>query len=75
MSQDQRDVWNTYEQQASNNAADARRRRKADEKFLKDHPEEADRRGAFWLIAIVLGSLLLLWAHYGPIIRDAIYGV
>ena len=75
MSQDQRDVWNTYEQQASNNAADARRSRKADEKFLKDHPEEADRRGVFWLIAIVLGSLLLLWAHYGPIIRDAIYGV
>lgn len=75
MSQDQRDVWNTYEQQASHEAAVARRRQKADEEFIKDHPEAADRRAAFWLIAIVVGSLILLWAHYGPIVRDAIYGV
>lgn len=75
MNQDQRYLLNTYEQQAENVTADARRRQKADEEFLRDHPGAADRRGVFWLITIVVVSLILLWAHYGPIIRDAIYGV
>lgn len=75
MSQDQRDVWNTYEQQANNVAADARQRQKADAEFRRDRPGAADRRGVFWLITIGVVSLILLWAHYGPIVRDAIYGV
>lgn len=75
MSQDQRDVWNTYEQQANNLVADSRQRQKADEEFLREHPRAADRRGVFWLITIGVISLVLLWAHYGPIVRDAIYGV
>lgn len=75
MSDQQQHNWAAQEQQNADIAARNRRARRESNAWDKAHPKDADLKGWFTLVAIVLGSLLLLWAHYGPIIRDTIYGV
>ena len=73
--QQQQHIWAAQEQQNAEIAASNRRASRESAAWDKAHPEAADRRGLFWLITIAVVSLILLWAHYGPIIRDVIYGV
>lgn len=58
----------------ANTEKDRRNRIKQDA-YNRAHPEEA--RAGYWVkfVAVVVVGLVLLWAHYGPIVRDAIYGV
>jgi hypothetical protein len=74
MSDQQQHIWAAQEQQNADIAARNRRIRRESAAWDEAHPEEADLKGWFTLIAIAVVSLILLWAHYGPIIRDAIYG-
>lgn len=74
MSDQQQHNWAAQEQQNADIAARNRRTRRESAAWDKAHPEEANLKGWFAVISIVVGALVLLWAHYGPIIRDAIYG-
>lgn len=66
---------NAVEEQQRAAEASARRRRDRENKaYDKAHPEDADLAGWLTIIGIVLVALVMLWAYYGPIIRDAIYG-
>ena len=42
--------------------------------FDKAYPEESDARLLLTLIAIAVFALVIAWGHYGPLVRDAIYG-
>jgi hypothetical protein len=75
MSDQQQHIWAAQEQQNADISARNQRTRRESAAWDKAHPEEAGIKGWFALFAIVVVSLILLWAHYGPIIRDAIYGV
>ena len=45
------------------------------EREFEANAKDAERIDVWWLVGLVVVGLVIAWAYYGPIVRDAIHGV